>query len=153
MMTSDKKNLSNVQIRKFVLDDYPSLVALWDSSCLSYKPQGRDSHACIEWQIQQPNTIYLVAELNGKMVGAIFGTHDGRKGWINRLAVAPDNQRQGVARQLVDAVERHLSSMGINIIACLIEEWNHDSTQVFEKLGYTFHKDVLYFSKRKSEHT
>lgn len=147
-----EKKSTGIIIREFRISDYEKLITLWDVSCLPYKPQGRDSRANIQWQIEQPNTMYLIADFNGTMVGAVFGTNDGRKGWINRLAVHPEYQRQGVARQLVEAVERRLSSIGIDIVACLVEDWNHDSIQVFEKLGYTKHRDVLYFSKRKGEH-
>ena len=39
-----------------------------------------------------------VAEAGGELVGVVLGTHDGRKGWINRLAVAPAYQRRGHRR-------------------------------------------------------
>jgi len=92
----------------------------------------------------------LVAETNGKLVGSIFGTHDGRRGWINRLAVAPEFRRQGIARMLVAKVEKCLSELGIEIVASLIEAWNTKSMQAFERLGYKRHSDVFYFSKRKN---
>jgi len=83
------------------------------------------------------------------LIGSIFGTHDGRKGWINRLAVDPAHQRQGIAARLVREVEDRLYERGIGIIACLVEDWNSISLQVFEKLGYTRHQDIIYFTKRK----
>jgi len=51
---------------------------------------------------------------------------------------------------LVARVEEHLSELGIEIIACLIEDWHKESMQVFERLGYKRHPDVLYFSKRRN---
>ncbi len=91
-----------------------------------------------------------MAEINSRIVGAVLGTHDGRKGWINRLAVSPAHRRQGIAAALVAAVEAQLAKLGIEIVACLIEDWNKDSMIVFERLGYKRHPDVLYFSKRKN---
>ena len=82
------------------------------------------------------------------MVGAILGTHDGRKGWINRLAVAPDQRRLGIAQKLVGAVEQRLIDLGIEIFACQIEDWNETSMTVFDRLGYTRHADIIYFTKR-----
>ena len=81
--------------------------------------------------------------------GSVFGTHDGRKGWINRVAVAPEFQRQNIAKKLIAKVEDRFSELGIDIIACLVEDWNTNSLQVFEKLGYKKHSDMVYFSKRK----
>jgi hypothetical protein len=82
-------NLRNLRIRKLRVADYDVLIKIWKKAKLSYRPYGRDSLVNIKQQIKQSYSIYLVAELDGKMIGAVLGTHDGRKGWINRLAVLP----------------------------------------------------------------
>ena len=139
-----------VSLRRMTLQDYTPVIRLWSQGNIPYRPQGRDSKKNIEKQLRQPNCFFLIAEVDHKIIGAIVGTHDGRKGWINRLVVSPSYQKKGIARRLVTEVERHFTSMGIDIVACLIEEWNISSMQVFEQLGYTKHTDILYFSKRKS---
>ena len=116
---------------------------------MPYKPAGRDRKESIAREIKKDGAIFLVGEINGEIVGSAFGTHDGRKGWINRVAVRPIYQRQGVAAKLVREVERRLEAMGIGIIACLIEDWNKDSIKFFKKIGYHGHKDIIYFTKRK----
>jgi len=141
--------LSPVVIRELRVEDYDALVALWDQAKLLYKPRGRDRRDNIERELKGQNAVFLVAEQDGTLIGSIFGTHDGRKGWINRLAVDPAHQRQGIAARLVKEVEDRLYKMGIGIIACLVEDWNCVSLQVFEKLGYTRHQDIIYFTKRK----
>ena len=136
-------------IREFIIEDYDSLITLWDYAKLPFKPKGRDRRDKIEYELKQGRNIFLVAEINGKLVGSVFGTHDGRKGWINRLAVSPEFQRQDVAKKLVAEVENRFSELGIDIIACLVEGWNTKSLKVFKKLGYKMHSDISYFSKRK----
>jgi len=137
-------------IREFNIKDYDSLITLWNNAQLPFKPKGRDKRDKIEYELKQGRDIFLVAEINGKLVGSVFGTHDGRKGWINRLAVSPEFQRQNIAKKLIAEVEERFSEIGINIIACLVEDWNTKSLQVFEKLGYKNHSDIVYFSKRKN---
>jgi len=137
-------------IREFSIKDYDSLIKLWNNAQLPFKPKGRDKRDKIEYGLKQGRDIFLVAEINGKLVGSVFGTHDGRKGWINRLAVSPEFQRQNIAKKLIAEVEERFSEIGINIIACLVEDWNTKSLQVFEKLGYKNHSDIVYFSKRKN---
>ncbi|MDD5287617.1 MAG: GNAT family N-acetyltransferase [Dehalococcoidales bacterium] len=56
---------------------------------------------------------------------------------------------QKIARKLVTAVETRLNTLGIDVIACLIESENTTSTKFFETLGYT-KGAVEYFSKRQS---
>ena len=136
-------------IREFSIKDYDSLITLWNDAQLPFKPKGRDKRDKIEYELKQGRDIFLVAVINGKLVGSVFGTHDGRKGWINRLAVSPEFQRQNIAKKLIAEVEDRFSELGIDIIACLVEDWNIKSLKVFEKLGYKNHSDIVYFSKRR----
>ncbi len=141
--------MNKVSIRKFKIADYQAVIKLWQKADLPYRPKGRDSRENINRQIKQANTIYLVAELDGKIVGAVFGTHDSRKGYINRLAVLPEFQNHGIGQRLVKELEKEFDKHGIGIITCLIEDWNKTSLQFFEKIGYKKHPDITYFSKRK----
>ncbi len=138
-------------IRDFNLKDYEALTGLWDESGLPYKRKGRDAMERIAEEIKHGNAVFLVAECEGKIVGSVFGTHEGRKGWINRLAVAPSFRRRGIGARLVGEVERRFARHGIEIVACLIEEWNRTSMEVFRRLGFRHHPDILYFTKRKRE--
>jgi len=124
---------------------------LWDGSALPYKPRGRDSRERIAEEVKHRNAVFLVAEHDGTIVGSVFGTHEGRKGWINRLVVSPSYRKRRIAADLVAEVERRLAEEGIDIVACLIEEWNSSSMEVFQRLGFKRHRDIFYFTKRKSE--
>jgi len=149
-MKSTKKNVPGITVRRMKIQDYEPVIRLWKEGNIPYRPQGRDSKRNISHQLKKPTGLYYVAEHKGTIVGAILGTHDGRKGWINRLVVAPSYRRKGIAQRLVQEVEHHLTTMGIDIIACLIEDWNTISEKMFERLGYTKHPDILYYSKRKN---
>jgi ribosomal protein S18 acetylase RimI-like enzyme len=150
-----KKNprTGKIILRRYQDKDYPEVLSLWAEAELPYKPAGRDSRANLESQSRHRRVIFLVAESESGLIGTIIGTHDTRKGWINRLAVARTHRRQGLARRLIGEVERRLSRLGIEIFACLIEEGNSVSMEVFERLGYKRHPEIVYFSKRKSEET
>ena len=70
---------------------------------------------------------------------------------INRLAVDPKCRRKGIAKKLVEKVERLLEKHGASIICALIETSNEDSINLFQEMGYFKHPEILYVSKRKSE--
>ena len=139
-----------IGIFSFRIEDYDRLISLWQDADLPYKPKGRDRRESIERELNTSGTIFLVAEREGELIGSIFGSHDGRKGWINRLAVAPAQRRQGLGARLVREVEERLHDLGIEIIACLIEDWNTVSMEAFQRMGYKRHDDIVYLSKRKN---
>ncbi len=131
------------------MEDYNAVARLWELAGLPHKPRGRDSRDSIREELKRGGAVFRVAEDQHGVLGAVFGTHDGRKGWINRLVVHPDHQRKGIASALVKAVESSLEEMGINIVACLVEDWNRTSRKFFTSVGYVPHDDIQYFSKRK----
>jgi ribosomal protein S18 acetylase RimI-like enzyme len=138
-----------MNIRPMRSEDYDDLIALWREAGLPYRARGRDARERIARELAGPCAIFLVAEEEGVMAGAVLGTHDGRKGWINRVAVRPAYRRRGIARELVDAVAERLEAQGIEILTCLVEDWNADSLAFFEQLGFIRHPDIHYFSRRK----
>jgi ribosomal protein S18 acetylase RimI-like enzyme len=137
-----------ISIRALRPDEFDQMTELWKEAGLACKPRGRDQRAHIEREISGPTSIFLMAEEDGRMVGVVLGTHDGRKGWINRLAVAPGYQRRGIGRALASAVEARLRQAGIGIVTCLIEDWNAESIEFFEEIGYVGHREIIYFAKR-----
>ncbi len=138
-----------IRLRRFSLEDYEDVINIWKQCKLSYKPFGRDRRDRIEKEMNRGIAIFILAEDNHEIIGTILGTHDGRKGWINRLAVLPTYRNQGIARKLVKEVEKQLHEIGIDIITCLIEDSNPDSRKVFSQLEYIEYPGMHYLTKRK----
>jgi ribosomal protein S18 acetylase RimI-like enzyme len=139
-----------ITIRDMKVDEIDDVLALWKRAGLPFKPEGRDSPEKILEQVSEDTCKFIVAvEDDTKVIGTVLVTHDGRKGWINRLAVAPEHRRRGIAGILVERAERELEIKGIGIIACLVEGWNGISREVFESLGFEEFHGVKYMTKRK----
>jgi N-acetylglutamate synthase len=131
------------------LEDYSTVISLWEQAGLPVRLAGRDSREKIGDLIKRETTLFLVAEIEGKIVGTVLGTHDGRKGWINRLAVDAAFRRQRIASQLVRELESGFDRLGLDVTACLIEAENCTSMDFFRELGY-LEWSGKYYSKRKN---
>ena len=135
------------------IDDYNRIVEIWGDSGLPYRPFGRDAREKIAREMKRADTAFIGLYEDSLLVGVGLATYDGRKGWINRVAVIPDYRKKGYASMIIEACEKFLEECGAEIIACLIEEYNTPSMALFRKHDYLYSEDVYYFSKRKSEET
>ncbi|MBC8320963.1 MAG: GNAT family N-acetyltransferase [Bacteroidetes bacterium] len=137
-----------IQITNYKSGDYHTLIKLWEEGGLPYKPLGRDSRESIEKEVKNNCNKFLFAQIEGQYVGSVLVTHDGRKGWINRVVVLPEYQHKGIARKLVESAENWLKQQGIRIFACLIEDYNDESIDAFKKMGYIPFEGIRYLTKR-----
>jgi len=129
-------------------DCYEELVTLWKEARLPYKPTGRDSREAIAAQMGLSHCRFFgVRDERGALVGAVVANHEGRKGWINRLAVRPSARRSGVAKALVAACEEWLFAQGVPIVAALVEGDNVGSQALFSACDYERDDTLVYFRK------
>ena len=141
-----------MEVRALTIDDYDAIIQLWTRAGLPFKPKGRDSRQMIKRQMVTYPGLFVGTFDQKRLVGLVIGSYDTRmKGWINRLAVDPCYQRRGIAQELVKKVEESLEKLGAAVFGALIETPNGESLQVFRKMGYSTHPDILYVSTRKSK--
>jgi ribosomal protein S18 acetylase RimI-like enzyme len=139
------------EIRKLAPDHYAALLKLWERSGLSHRPKGRDARETVIREMDRDSGVFLGAFESTRLIGSILVTEDGRRGWINRLAVDPAWRRQGLAKRLIAEAEERLRKRGLKIIAVLIEEENENSLDIFQACGYVLDRSICYLSKREGE--
>lgn len=137
-------------IRHLDATDYDHLIDLWTRCGLSYRPKGRDSREVMAAEFRRMDTGLFGMFDGDKIIGAVVGTSDGRKGWINRLAIDPDYRGKELASYLIKEAENFLHDLGTKVIAALIEDYNTPSMSAFTKAGYSCDPKIHYFSKRDS---
>lgn len=130
------------------VSDYPDILDLWQRAGLPVRGEGRDAPDEFARQMASAAQRVIGIRADDRLVAVVVLTHDGRKGWINRLAVAPDQRRQGLARRLVAEAERWFTQdLGLEVWAALIAHHNTASLALFDALAYE-QPDVVYVSKR-----
>lgn len=137
----------DIQVTQLGEDDLPAVHALWAEAGLPFHPEGRDALPRMALELREESSVLLGALFQGTLVGVVLLTDDGRKGWINRLAVKPAFRRRGVGKGLIAAGEALLRQRGRGIVACLVEDWNEASLALFLSQGYELRKDIFYLRK------
>lgn len=140
-----------MKIRNMKKEDYERLIELWERTELDYKPDGRDSKVHVSKELEINPDLFLVAEENCKIIGSIFATYDGRKGWLNRVAVDPEFRGKGLGKKLCLKAENVLRKRGCIIFAMGIHESNKISKAMAKSLGYEERKDIIYFRKKDND--
>lgn len=124
-----------MKIRPFDSSDQKAVVELWDR-CGLLRPWNDPHKDIARKQLVQPE-LFLVGVINQKMVAAVMAGYDGHRGWINYLAVDPDNGRQGLGRTLMATVEQRLRDRGCSKINLQIRQDNLSAIEFYERIGFT----------------
>ena len=102
----------------------------------------------IKLKLERDPDLFLVSEdANHEIIGVVMGAWDGRRGWINHLAVRPDHRREGVGKALTDELERRLLRKGAAKVNAQIYEWNKNSLDFFKSRGYEVHSELVMIGK------
>jgi len=141
--------MTGLRTRPLKVHELEDMRRVWARAGLPVRSRGRDSLPNLRRQLREDPCSFLGAFFSGELVGVALITDDGRKGWINRLAVVPEARGKGIARRLIVDSEDILRARGRRLFCVQIESYNKDSMRLFEKVGYRREDDIIYFTKRE----
>lgn len=124
-----------VRLRTYRDGDEAAVLALWGATGI-----GRpwlDLPAEIREKRRRDRALFLVAVAAGRVVGAVMGAYDGRRGWVYHLAVEPVQQQAGLGRRLMDELERRMTRRGVEKVNLQVRADNRAVCGFYERLGYT----------------
>ena len=137
----------NLQVRPFSMADYAAVRDLWANAGDGLRLRPSDEPAEIEKKLSRDPDLFLVAEIDGRIVGVVMGAWDGRRGWLHHLAVDGEHRRQGVAGRLVCEVEERLRAKGCRKVNLLVLRDNQAARSLYRRLGYGEMTPVLPMGK------
>ena len=123
-----------MDIRSATEMDESAVVALW-RACGLVVPYN-DPAADFRLARGKANSDVLVGEYAGAIVASVMVGHDGHRGWIYYLAVAPERQGRGLGRALVHAAEAWLTTRGIAKLQLMVRRSNAPVLKFYETLGF-----------------
>jgi N-acetylglutamate synthase-like GNAT family acetyltransferase len=133
--------LSRVSIRSVTLKDLDAIVEI------ERKILGKPRKDFWKGKIEHPDARYplsfLVAELEGKVIGFIAGEVSGWEfgipdtiGWISTIGVDPTYQHSGVARKLSQEFVKNMKAIGVSMVYTLVNWSDWDLLKFFHAMGF-----------------
>jgi ribosomal protein S18 acetylase RimI-like enzyme len=130
-------------------DDYEEVYHLWQESGEGIQLRHSDEPQEIEKKIQRDPDLFIVAENEGEIIGAVLGGYDGRRGLMYHLAVNKDYRQMGIGAQLQAELEKGLQSKGCTRYYLLVTPDNNVAIRFYENRGWerlnlqVYAKDLL----------
>ena len=140
----------SVVIQEMSVSDYDEVRALWESSD-GIEIGDIDSRQDILRFLERNPGLSFVAREGGELVGVVLCSHDGRRGYIDQLAVRPSHRRQGIGRSLVARCLFHLMRLGIRRWNLFVLEDNQPAIAFWQALGWAERVELVTMSRQSGE--
>lgn len=114
--------------------DQDAVIELW-RRCDLVRPWN-DPVKDIERKMKVNPELFLVGIIGGKIAASAMGGYEGHRGWVNYVAADPDYRRQGLGREIMEAVEKLLLEKGCPKINLQVRAQNKEVIAFYEKIGY-----------------
>jgi len=133
-----------MNIRPLIIDDYDEICALWNASLASPRDID-DSREAIERFLRRNPGLSVIAEINSKVVGSILCGHDGRRGFLYRVAVDASQRRAGIGQAMVQACLANLRKEGIARCALVTFKTNAMGNAFWPAQGFRFDNSLGFY--------
>ena len=129
-----------MKVRPYDPRDRDEVVDLWIRCGLMVPSNNPDRD--IARKLADSPDLFLVGEVDGRVVAAVMAGYDGHRGWLNYLAVDPDLQRSGIGRRIVSRAEDLLKEQGCPKVNLQVRSTNTEVIAFYEALGYGIEERV-----------
>ena len=134
-----------LNIRPFRETDREGVIRLWER-CGLVVPQS-DPAGDIDMKMAFQPDLLLVGIADGRVVASVMAGYEGHRGWINYLAVDPDDRRRGFGRAVMEEVERRLLALGCVKVNLQVRSGKRQVVRFYDASGYA-EEDRISMGKR-----
>ncbi|MDB9753434.1 GNAT family N-acetyltransferase [Oceanospirillaceae bacterium] len=131
--------------RTMELSDYQSIIKLWTQS-EGLQLRDADSIEGITKYLNRNPGLSFVCEVDGHLAGTIMCGHDGKRGYIQHLAVLKGYRKQGIGEKLMSHFLEALRQEGISKSHIHVLDNNELAKAFWVKVGWKKRTDLQVYS-------
>jgi putative acetyltransferase len=126
--------------------DYEEVLRLWQSA-EGVGLNESDTRPAIAAYLRRNPRMSFVARNGNALIGAVLCGHDGRRGYLHHLAVAPPARRQGIGTKMVNRCLAELKRLGILKCNIFLYADNDDGDRFWQSAGWKKRQDLCLVQK------
>lgn len=134
-----------MQIRVMTIEDYEAVHDLWMTIKGFAIRSVDDSREGVARFLDRNPTTSVVAEEDGKVVGAILCGHDGRRGCLYHVCVHKDYRLRGIGKAMVVFCMNALKAEKISKVSLIAFTANDIGNAFWKTIGWTRREDLNYY--------
>jgi ribosomal protein S18 acetylase RimI-like enzyme len=134
-----------VRIREFNPDDYDAVDTLWKRAGILLGVS--DTKKEVLRMYDAHPELFLLGELDDRVIAVVMGGFDGRRGIVHHLAVDPDYRNQGYGRRIMKELEQRFNNLNVVKINFWLRKENSQAIGFYQNLDYHVRDDLLTISK------
>ena len=132
-------------IREMTMEDYEQVYCLWKKIRGFGIRSIDDSREGVKRFLKRNPTTSVVAEEDGRIVGAILCGHDGRRGCLYHVCVDEGYRMRGIGKAMVVAAMEALKAEKINKVSLIAFTRNDIGNAFWKEIGWTKRQDLNYY--------
>lgn len=132
-------------IRPMSIGDYDAVIGLMQATP-GVTVRDADSREMTQRYLERNPGLSFVAPVEGEVVGCLMAGHDGRRGYLQHLVVAPAFRRRGIAAALVGKCVSALAQLGIGKCHIDVLKTNVSGKAFWERQGWALRTDLDRYS-------
>ncbi|HCE2054542.1 GNAT family N-acetyltransferase [Vibrio parahaemolyticus] len=138
-----------VKIREMDIADYDDVIKLWGQTEGMSLRDADSKESINNYLIRNPNLSFVAVSAN-EIVGAVLVGTDGRRGYLQHLAVSSNFRGNSLGRELVSQAISALANVGVPKTHLFVYNENVNAQQFYEKLGWFPRDEVRMYSYNSS---
>jgi len=135
----------DIEITTYSQTDYSEVIKLWLRAGLSLSYSDTESE--LNRFAKFCKESFFIMRYHEVIIGSVIGSFDGRRGYINHLAIDPRYQHQGLGSRLMTHLENWYREHNVVKIHLMIERENAEVGDFYEKEGWYYRDDLILMSK------
>ncbi len=131
------RKVAGVRLRTGDVDqDYGAVRGFWEAAGPGIRLGPSDTFAELQRKLTRDPDLFVVAMSGKRLVGAVLGGWDGRRGYVYHLAVDTGRQRSGIGSALLAELEGRFRLKGCSRLNLLVAGGDEGAVAFYERLGW-----------------